>query len=387
MQKNEFLTFLKDDDVGKEIFEIIRRGGRPTGVAYTQSPEWYAAKAEFLVYLQDSDICKEMFEILKRGIKANKESESPVPSPSPPAKSITKDNTYSNLMAQREQVRHKITHKKNSDSAQNPVEDKKAGVPAAERKNFLSAKLKFLKDQVQIIESNDGVEDVIGDDKFYIVVEKDCPICGKKTRVIQSKTRLVVDKQDIDFCTHYKNYNPYLNSIWACEKCGYVADEVRFQERIPDRIRKLIKAFLSKNDLKTPFAEIRDKDEALTLYEIAIYLNRMFEHSKGRQGLLYQKMAWICRLENDTEKEKEYLLNCAELLEQSVLNERYPIGKVTDDTATYIIGVNYYMLNQFDKATKFLGNIITASNIRTSSPKLYEKARDIWQDIRQARKQ
>ncbi len=115
---------------------------------------------------------------------------------------------------------------------------------------------------------------------------------------------------------------------------------------------------------------------------MAITFNDMFERSAGRQAILYQKMAWLCRIENDEKKEQEYLLKCAELFEQSINNERYPIGKMTDNVATYIVGVNYYMLGDLDKATRFISSIITSNQIRTSSPKLYEKARDIWQDIR-----
>ena len=40
------------------------------------------------------------------------------------------------------------------------------------------------------------------------------------------------------------------------------------------------------------------------------------------------------------------------------------------------------MLEEYDKAVKYLGNIISSSSVRKSSPKIYEKARDIWQEIR-----
>ena len=155
---------------------------------------------------------------------------------------------------------------------------------------------------------------------------------------------------------------------------------------MPERVRKAISSFLEKNDFKTPFVEERDKDEALTLFEMAIRFNEMFERSPGRQALLYQKMAWICRIEDDEILEREYMKKSAQLFEESITSERYPIEKVSDSVATYLIGIDYYMLGDIEKATKYLGQIITSNSIRSSAPRLYERARDIWQDIRSAKK-
>ena len=61
------------------------------------------------------------------------------------------------------------------------------------------------------------------------VVEKNCPICGKTTRVVKTKSRLMVIKTDEDFCNHYSDgFNPYFYNIWVCEHCGFAADEKHF---------------------------------------------------------------------------------------------------------------------------------------------------------------
>ena len=36
------------------------------------------------------------------------------------------------------------------------------------------------------------------------VVEKTCPICGKKTRVVKTRARLIATESDRDFCVHYR---------------------------------------------------------------------------------------------------------------------------------------------------------------------------------------
>ena len=62
---------------------------------------------------------------------------------------------------------------------------------------------------------------------FTFVVEKECPICGEKTRVTKTRSRVIVEKKDVDLCTHYKDFNPYLYTIWVCEHCGYAGPEYR----------------------------------------------------------------------------------------------------------------------------------------------------------------
>lgn len=384
LDKNEFLMLLRDADICMEIFNIIRHSGKPTGSPVTASFSGPPNKVAILNLLHDVEVCKEIFYIILRGGKPPTE-ETPQP------KQITSNGSASAAMSLREQIRNRITNRTQSAVPTSATQTTTPSAPApktskpVDRKSMLSDRLKLMKEKNKASKEVEIFEETVtekGEVSYTIIAEKVCPICGKKTRVVQVKTRLNAETIDIDFCTHYQNFNPYLYGVWVCEHCGYTADEVRFQEPMPNRVRKAIQDFLAENDFKTPFVEVRDKDEALTLYEMAIYFLDMFEKSAGRQAILYQKMAWICRLDDDTEREQEYLIKCAELFEKSVNNERYPIGKLTDNVATYIIGVNYFMVGDMDKATRFISSIITSNQIRAQSPKLYEKARDVWQDIR-----
>ena len=310
-------------------------------------------KNELLLLLNDADVRKKIIEIVRLSVKPPTSNAPAVQTPKPavqPQKSVMANGSDIDIMALREKIRNRVTQKAATPA---PVEPKKEEVTDA---------------------------------NFTYISEKVCPICEEKTRIVQCKARLVADTRDIDFCTHYKDFNPYLYTIWVCEKCGYAAEDNRFLDRYADRVRKSLREFLSQNNFRTPFTETRTVESALTFYETAIYFNEEFEPSAGRQAGLYQKMAWVCRIAGDTEKEKEYLKKCAELYEFSIDKERYPIGKVSDNFATYTIGANYFMLKDFEKAAKYLNMIIGNPNIRSTAPKLYEKARDIWQDIRAMRK-
>ena len=351
MVKEELLSLLNDEEVRRKIVEIVRFGVKSPA---SKSARIAAMKIDLLFLLCDGDIREEILKIVQSDDKnpappAKVKSSAKATSTDEKPKQITSTGADTDVMALRNKIRSRLTNKPAPETPP-VVEDEKVDEPS--------------------------------DLKFTYISEKICPICEEKTRIVQCKTRLVADTLDLDFCMHYKNFNPYLYTIWVCEKCGYAADETRFQDRYADKVRKGVRKFLSENDMRTPFVETRTAEQALTFYESAIFFNETFELSKGRQGGLYQKMAWICRIEGDVEREKEYLLKAAELYEVSLDNERYPIGKVSDTAATYIVAVNYFMLKDYDKASYYLNQIVGNPNLRSTAPKIHEKARHIWQDIR-----
>ena len=93
-------------------------------------------------------------------------------------------------------------------------------------------------------------------------------------------------------------------------------------------------------------------------------------------------MAWIQRYAENKEKEMEYLQKVAELYEESFGKERYPVGGVQETTAWYIASASYYLLGDKEKTTKLLSRIIENQTLRSSNPNLYDKARDLWQEVR-----
>ena len=384
MLKTEFMQFLRDNDVCKEIFEIIRHGGKPTG-NYQMNPSIAPVlKIEFITFLRDADVCKEVFEVARRGGK-------PLSYDVMKPKLATAEGVLEGGISIREQIRNRIAGKITTTSSPtlSSAEVNSEPVDAEERKASLSDKLALLKSKAKApVQGADGgasADSSTPAGGYTFISEKICPVCSRKTKIVQVRPKLNPETLDFDFCMHFSNFNAYCYTIWQCEHCGYVADEDKFLERLSEKVRRPLKTFLEENDLRTPFAEKRDKTEALTLYEMAITFNEMFERSPGRQALLYQKMSWICRIEGDYEKEQEYLRKTAELFDESIGNEQYPLGKLTDEYATYINAVCNYMLGELDKASKVLNSLVTSRNFRMAQPQLYDKAREVLQDIRQVK--
>ncbi len=227
-------------------------------------------------------------------------------------------------------------------------------------------------------------------DSHTYVVKKTCPICGEMSRVIKVKSRLIVEKTDWDFCTHYRDFDPYYYTIWVCEHCGYAADENTFLSYIPEKHKSKIGEFLVQHKVGFKFQPERGLPEAVAAYKLAIYYAEMIEESLAHRAGLYLKLAWVYRTggKDDEEKamERPYLKKAAELYTESVMRERYPIGPMTDSMALYISGACYYLMGDLEQATQTLSRLISDLDLRDVDPKLYDRVRDLWQDIREARK-
>ena len=56
---------------------------------------------------------------------------------------------------------------------------------------------------------------------------------------------------------------------------------------------------------------------------------------------------------------------------------------MTDNMVIYLIGAIYYRLGDYEKATQYLSRIIGDNNMRSMEPKTFDRARDLWQTIRE----
>lgn len=219
--------------------------------------------------------------------------------------------------------------------------------------------------------------------EFTFVVEKTCPICGESTRVVKTKSKLMMERMDEDFCVHYQNFNPYFYKIWFCEKCGYAADEKTFLGTMPELHRRKIQEFLSNRKLGLEFVEERGVPEAVASFKLAIFYAELTDQPLAKRAGLYLELGWIYRDAEDEEKEKEMLQRAAELYDRSLMTERYPINGMSDTMAMYLIGAIYFRMKDYEKATQYISRIIGDQNIRNNEVQLYKRARDLWQDIRQ----
>lgn len=219
------------------------------------------------------------------------------------------------------------------------------------------------------------------------VVEKLCPICEKETRVVKTRSRLVVEKRDEDLCVHYKGFNPYYYRIWVCEHCGFAADESTFMNRMPNKHREKLREFIKQKDLDIEFIETRTLPDAVASFIMALTYLDLINGPASKKASYNLNVAWLYREYPEyLDREQKYLELAAEQFDESLSKERYPVGGLTDMAAIYLIGAIYYRLGNFEKCTQYLSKIISDQDTRTREPKVFDKARDLWGDIRAEKK-
>ena len=221
------------------------------------------------------------------------------------------------------------------------------------------------------------------DEQHTYIVKKTCPVCGKETRVIKTKLRLVANKTDVDFCVHYRDFVPYFYHIWFCENCGFAADEAGFLKPMPQKKRQKIAAFLSSHQLALQFTPVRGVPEAVASYKLAIFYAELTEESLAHRAGLYLHLAWVYREAGDKEHENQALQKAADLYDLSLMKEHYPMGSMTDNMVIYLIGAIYFELGNIEKATQYLSRIISDNSVRIQDAKLFDRSRDLWQLIRE----
>ena len=218
------------------------------------------------------------------------------------------------------------------------------------------------------------------------VVEKICPVCEKMTRIVKTRSRLPVSSRDEDACTHYVDFNPYYYTVWVCEHCGFAADEQTFTTKIPDRHLAILRNALLTRNIKIPFAEVRTLGNASTAFFLALKFLDIIKGKASKKAKYSHQLAWIYREAGDEVHEREFMLKAADFYEEALAKEHFPIGELTDNAVVYLVAAIYYRLGDRVKATSYLSRLISDPAVRERERRIFDKARDLWGDIRAARK-
>ncbi|MBR3746874.1 MAG: DUF2225 domain-containing protein [Selenomonadaceae bacterium] len=216
------------------------------------------------------------------------------------------------------------------------------------------------------------------------VVEKTCPICEETTRVVKTRSRLAVVKRDEDGCVHYEDFNPYFYTIWTCEHCGFAADEKTFTTKMPDRHVKILRNELLKNKFGVDFVEERTFKNAAFAFKLAISYLESVEGKFSKMAKYAHQLAWVYREAGDEDNEKIFLQDAANFYDSALAKENFPVDGLTDSAAIYIIGAIYWRLGEYEKCATYLSRLMKDDGLRSRDPKLFDKVRDLWGDVRGA---
>lgn len=216
-------------------------------------------------------------------------------------------------------------------------------------------------------EQNEKEKDYLYDKKLT------CPVCGRIFTVKAIKTSSYrMKNKDTDFFIRYDLINPYFYDVWLCNNCGYAAMKADF-EKIRnfqiDLVKENITPKWKGREYKAPY----NVDAAIERYKLSL-LNYYYSDVKAsKKAMNCLKLAWMCRLIEDLQTEKDYLKEALKGFNDAYFNEDFPIYGMDRYTTMYLIGELNRRTDNLDEAMIWFSKVITTPSI---NKRLKELARD-----------
>lgn len=220
--------------------------------------------------------------------------------------------------------------------------------------------------------------------KLIYESKKECPLCSDSFTVIKTRIGIKLISMDTDFRMKYEGVDPYLYVVWVCPHCGYAAPDTCFSP-LSEGEKAILRKALQGKQVGVNLQGERTVDQALASYKLAIYFGDLRNIPHSQMAGLFLKMAWLYRDKENEEMEQSCLAKAVEHFMEAYSKERFPIGKMTENTMGYLIANLLDRIGKYDQAAKWLGKVV---NQRThGEAKILEMARDLWHDLKERRGQ
>ena len=184
MTKEKFLQFLRDPEVCKEIFEIVKKGGKPAVSAQTVAAPKVQPSPQPAQQKIPSITGKPTL-MFGRGNEAPKQ-----PSPQP--------QTVTPKVQPTVQAKPKLVVDPSKIPSPPKPEAPKGPMSLADKLKFLRGHLDKVREEEEIAATT-KVEEKTPAEKYAVISNRRCPICEKDTRVVKTKSRLNVEKRVVDY--------------------------------------------------------------------------------------------------------------------------------------------------------------------------------------------
>lgn len=213
--------------------------------------------------------------------------------------------------------------------------------------------------------------------------DKPCIICEKDFPVTKVRSRLVMIKQDTDFCTYYKDINPYYYTIWVCPHCGFAAQDTDFERMAAASLEKIGK-FLASRTVNVNYSGVRNREQAIATYKLALFYADMGMPSASKMAGLYLRLGWLYREGGQQEEEMRALAKAAEYYDKALTTERMPIGGMSELAVIYLVGELLRRTGEVEQSLLYFNKIISSPQAKMEK-RVMDLAREAWHEARAAR--
>ncbi|HWQ41221.1 MAG TPA: DUF2225 domain-containing protein [Desulfosporosinus sp.] len=209
-----------------------------------------------------------------------------------------------------------------------------------------------------------------------------CVFCGTRFTSLRVRSRFAIPYQiDSDFCPHYRagNYNPHFYFVNVCPECGFAFSE-EFSDEFTKGTKEIIRVQITENWTKRNFGEVRDIQQALESYKLAILAGSLKKEKNTVLAGLCLRLAWLYRAEDNLEQEKRFLGLALNAYEEAFAHSDFTGTSMTELKILFMIGELSRRLGQYKKAITYFSKIIQHKNAKDEQ-KMVKLAREQWRVV------
>ena len=219
----------------------------------------------------------------------------------------------------------------------------------------------------------------------YIAKRKyECPVCGMNFEswfIRSAKVRLI--GSDSDLRPHYEPFDPLYYDVTFCPECGYAAMSSTFNTLTDNQVG-LIRDAISEKYIKKIYPQMYTLADAIERYKMALFCSIVKKSRSSERAMLCLKLSWLERENHNSDAEREFAENALTGFLMAYQNESPPIAGLDEPTLIYLLGELSRRIGKLTDAMNFISKVLLNRGI---SPRLRERAEDVKELIREAKKE
>ncbi|KUO79058.1 MAG: hypothetical protein APF81_01765 [Desulfosporosinus sp. BRH_c37] len=215
-----------------------------------------------------------------------------------------------------------------------------------------------------------------------------CIYCTKPFKTLRVRSRFSIPYQiDSDFCPNFRagNYNPHFYFVNVCPECGFAFSE-EFSDRFPISSKEIIRVQITENWTKRDFGQVRDIQQALEAYKLAILAGSLKKEKNAVLAGLCLRLAWLYRSENNSEQEKRFMGMALKAYEESFVLSDFTGTSMSELQVLFMIGELSRRLGQYAKAVSYFAKVIQHKDAKDKQ-KIVNMAREQWRVAKEEKHQ
>ena len=210
-----------------------------------------------------------------------------------------------------------------------------------------------------------------------------CPVCENDFMDFAVRTsKLKTERIDTDFLTIYKDIDPNHYEIIFCLHCGY-AQPTAYFDKITMRQQEMIRKKITSEYKLMEFSSPLSLEHVLFRYVQAIRCADAIEAKTSQKALISLRLSWVLRRLGHKDAEMRYLKEAYEGLKTAYSTENFPLGKMDEPTAQYVIADLARRMGDFGEAMKWVGPLIVAKGLSNA---LKERAVNLKDAVREGKR-